>query len=332
MPFNFSDLKALVYAQCGYGQGGTTVAPDVAARVAANLNEGTRNILRDPELGPELRHMTLTISSVINKKLYPIPNVFSRINSIVQETNDRRLGLMTFQRFRQIDPGERATGMPYSYIEWGRAVAFAQPATTGTGLWVASSAAGDTTQTVDVQGVRLNGDPDIPRTAALNGVTRVAVGALTDYVGVIQFTVRTTIAGAVSLYDAAAAGNELARIPAGHKSVFGLLIRLFPTPSAALDYVVDGQINIQPMVQDTDIPALPEDFQDIPYLFAKMREYERTNVQLWKIAKDEYEEKRNDLRVYIQFPDDYRPVAGQRSTIARVSTLGAWFEPNNNWP
>jgi hypothetical protein len=332
VPFSYLDLKNLVYAPCGFGMNGTTVPTDVATRVGLNLNEAVRTILRDPEFGTELRHITLQISSVAGQALYAIPQAFSKIDFITQHTNDRKLRYMTLAQLRAIDPAERATGTPDSYVEYGRTVLFRQPATTGTGIWVASSDAADTTQVAQFQGVRLNGDLDIPRTKTLNGTARQQIGTFTDYTAGVQFTLATTPAGAVSLYDAAVAGNELARIPLGRKSVMGLLIRLWPTASAVLDYVIDGEILIQPMINDTDIPQLPEDYQDIPYLFAKMREYERTGGRLYALAKQEFDDRRNDLRVFIQFPSDYRPVAGQLSTVGRISTLGAWFPSNNNWP
>lgn len=322
----FLELKQGVYDLCGFGQSPSTA---VVRRVGAWINEAQRRILRDPGMS-DLRQGSLPFSSVAGQTLYAIPQVFERIDSIVQQTNDRKLRFMSRAMYRSIDPAERSSGMPDYYVPEGLRAVFMQPATTG--IWAASSAVGDTTQKVNLQGVRASGDINQPIQTTLTGTTRVAIGSVTDYLEVLSWNLDTVATGTVSLYDAAAAGNVLARIPIGFKAVQYEVIRLWPTPAQALPYVVDGQWLIQDLVQDTDVPMLPPSYHDILGDYARMREYERTGDKRLSIAATQYGDGKNKLRVYVQFPPDYRPVAGSIDATVRRNNLGSWYPADYVWP
>ena len=90
------------------------------------------------------------------------------------------------------------------------------------------------------------------------------VGTLTDHIEVTKFYLSAVAAGFVTLFDAAVAGNELARIEIGKAYSRYVGIQLFPTPSAAVTYYVDYTRVIPDMVNPADEPLLPEDFHELP--------------------------------------------------------------------
>lgn len=326
----FLELQQRVYRDTGFAD---VPQAAVVTRVKGWINDAHRRTLRDPKL-TELRQGSLPFSSVANQTTYAIPQVFAKIDAIVQQTNDRKLRFMSRGVYRSIDPGERSSGTPDSYVMEGLAPVFRQPdptGATGSGVWVVSSNAADTTQTVNFQGVRLSGDINTPIQVTLNGTTRAAIGSVTDYIEILSWNLSAGAAGTVSLYDAAVSGNLLARIPIGFKNVQYEIIRLWPTPTAVLAYLVDGQYLIQDLVQDTDIPMLPPDYHDILADYARMKEYERTGDKRLTVAADLYHTGVKNLRDYVQFPPDWRPIAGSIDNTVRRNNLGSWFPADSSY-
>jgi len=125
----------------------------------------------------------------------------------------------------------------------------------------------------------------------------------------------------------------LAQIPAGFLSVQYDAIRLWPTPSDVWAFNVDGQYAIQPLVQDTDIPSLPPGYHDVLCDYARMKEYERTQDARYAMAASMFADGEKKLKTFVEFPQDYRPVAGQPTNRFGFTNLpGGYFPADSRWP
>ena len=317
-----SDLLSALYADLGYV---SAPASAVTTRLTRYLNEGYHTVLSLPGF-QSLRFSTISFASVASQTIYGVPQLFQQISAIVDTTNNIRLRRMSRDEYRSIDPQELSSGTPSHYIEAGTRPVQYDPVSKG--LWVVSSAGGDTTQTAALLGARAGGLPTTLQTATLNGTTRVAVGSFTDYVSVLQFELSAVAVGAVSLYDAAAAGNQLAVIAIGQKTVTYQALRLWPTPSAAITYNVDGLVNLTDLAQTYDAPLVPVDFQYLLLEYGRMREYEFRDDDRLPAVTASYARRLAAFRARVCDPPDFRPVAGR--LIDRGSSLGPWY-PAGRW-
>lgn len=297
-----------------------------ATRIKAFANETHREVLTAPGLD-RLRDDTLTFASVSGTKVYAIGQAVARVKDIFdQSTNQWRLRQLDLDDLRTFDPGLTATGSSDRWVPLGYRQVAQHPATTG--VWAASSSASDTTPVVHVEGVRTGGYRTVDQSATLTGTSRVQLGAFTDYVEIDKFYASAVGVGTISLYDAAVAGNELARISIGFTSARYLTIQLYPTPAAAITYTVDYTREMLDLVQDSDEPFLPVDFHDLIGLGARTKEYEfRADARL-SVTQQQYVKRRSDLFQWVANPPDYRPVPG-RGLIGR-SNLGGFY-PAGIW-
>jgi hypothetical protein len=230
---------------------------------------------------------------------------------------------------RQQDPGLVASGNPTIYVPIGWMQVQTQPSAQ-TGLWLVSSAAGDTTQDVYTETFRTGGYLN-KTTTRLTGTTRVAIGgigAFADHVEIDKFYLSAVCAGTISLYDAITGGNELARIGIGQTSAHYYGIQLWPTPGGVITYYVDYTRQIVDMVNDTDEPLLPLDFHDLIVDGTKVKEYEKSDDTRLSVAKASFENRIGDLRYRLLNPPDYRPVRG--GDRVGYSNLGGWY-PSGVW-
>ncbi len=319
----FLELQQSVYQDTGYA---STPSSVVSGRVKNWLNEAQRHVLRRPEM-TDLRQGTLTFTSASGQAIYGLPQAFERMDYIVQQTNNIRLRMMSRDQYRLVDPGERSSGMPGFWVPVGLVPYLQPPASTG--LWAVSSTA-DTANVV-MQGIRASGDLVGPVTTALTNTSRVQLGTITDFVEVMSLTLSAVAAGTISIFDAATNGNLIARIPIGAKSIQYQGIRLWPTPTAAIVYTIDGQYLIPTLTNDTDIPLMPPSYHDVLSAYARMKEYERTNDPRYPKAQTEYEQGVTRLRIYAQFPADFRPISGSMNNVG-WNDLGAWYPSDFNWP
>lgn len=321
---NFGQMKAAIFDDLNYQ---ANPSPIVINRVERWVNEAHNHVLRLPGM-TGLRQGTVRFTSEADRAYYGLPQVFERIDAIVQESNNIRLLERTRDWYRSVDPGERSNGNPYVYVPEGLQQAFRQPDETG--VWIASDDSGDTTQVVRLVGIRADGDQVAEATATLNGLTRVQIGTLTDYVWIQKWDVSSTCAGIVMLYDAASSGNELARLPVGRTAVQYEGIRLWPTPSAALDYVADGQFLIPTLTHDEDVPMLPESYHDMLPCYVRFREYKKSgDAQRAAMEQSEWQNWIGRLQAFVEYTPDYRPVAGTiNDDNFRWNNLGSWFAPD----
>lgn len=313
----FLEILQDSYRRLGFS---ASPATEVQTRFKAYANEAHRSILSDPDL-TRLRDGSTTFASVADQEEYGLTPSSIRISSITERTNDRELIEMSLAELRSLDPALTATGDPYAYIRLGLSGVSLQPSAAAE-LFVKSTAAGDTTQTAYVEGFTTGG---YPRSASvtLTGTTAVTLSAsITTWERVTKFYLSAVGAGVVTLHQTSGSGTELARLGIGQTLARYQGIQLYPTPSQAITYYVDGQVAITDLVQDTDEPLLPEDFHDLIGLGIRVKEYEKTDDKRIMLARQEYNARRNALRYWVISSGDS---ARQRGGRHGLSTLGGWY-------
>lgn len=315
------DILAILYTRLNYQ---ATPATAVTTRLGDMLNQAHRMILRKAGLA-ELRDVTanLTFDSISTVNFYGLPPVLAKVRAITDRTNDRLLTPLTWLAVRTGDPGLDSSGPSYGYIRVGRTAIKRLPGTTG--VWAASSSAGDTTQTIMINGIRTGGIMSGDQTATLNGATRTAIGSFTDYVDVTTVSLSAVGAGLVTLYDAAASGNAIAEIPIGHLYPLYQGVYLYPTPTSAITYYVDGSTRIIDMDDAQDVPLLPEEFHDLLIPTTLMLEYEHKDDPRYEKAKALAADGLSDLKFHLASSPDVLPIMAGQSNPPRHSRLGPWF-------
>jgi hypothetical protein len=231
---------------------------------------------------------------------------------------------MTLDQLRAIDPQEVSSGTPTHYVPMGLSPVVSDPQITG--LWAQEvTTIAPTNRTVTLFGILNSGLAVTRDTVTLVGTTVTRIGSNSDYVAVQQFEVDSNVGGFIRLLDAAVGGRTLGVIAIGEYSSHYQRIRLWPTPSAADQYLIDGSTNLVDLAGTTDVPLLPLDFQDILTDFARMREMEYRDDSRYAMAKAAYQEKLKYLRERIMNPPDYRPRVGRIPD--RSSNLSGYFPP-----
>jgi len=309
---------------------GLTIPDQVRSRVQRELNTAHKRLLTLPGMS-RLRDRVSTFASVADQSLYPLNQNIARINRIYETTNNIRLTDRTLDWLRMDPVGSLTdTGTPVVYVPLGYRATILDPATTG--LWAASSSASDITQTVSAQTIRTGGYSTPIQPTTLTGTTRVQLGTLTSHVDVVRFWINQVCQGDVTLYDAAAAGNVLAVIPAGATSSRYFAIYLYPTPASAVTYTVEHQIAIPEMYQEYDEPLIPVEFH---FLLVSSVRYEELLIKQEYASADrvllkELQPGIINLRSYIQNLDDTVVVPGGDDPSRMGNNLGSMY-PRGRW-
>jgi hypothetical protein len=244
------------------------------------------------------------------------------VRAITDRTNDRILTPLTWLAIRAGDPGLDASGPPYGYVRVGHRFVSRLPVSTG--VWAVSSAAGDTTQSIQLNGIRSGGLLTGDQTATLTGTSRVAIGTFTDYVDITTVSLSAVAAGTITLYDAAASGNILAEIAIGHLYPSYQGVYLYPTPTSAVTYYADGVSRILDMDDTLDVPVLPEEFHDLLIPATLMLEYEHKDDSRYVKAVELFKDGLSDLKYHLSGSPDVMPTLGS-PVLPRTSRLGGWF-------
>lgn len=271
------------------------------------------------------RDDVMPVTAIGNVGRSALPPTVARVYAIVDRTNNYRLAQTPLSTLRTDDPAQAfISGYPQRYALIGNAAVIRQPATTG--LWVVSSAAGDTTQHAYVESILTGGYPQQPISGgtALNGTTRVAIGARTDHIEVTKFYVEAVGVGFISLYDAATLGNELARIPIGQTYSRYQAIEWWPIQTADMTEYVDYQRTVFDMANGTDESLLPVDLHPILAIGARVKEYELLEDDRGLLARADYEREKAALRSYVLNNPD-RIASLRNDQRAHGSRLGASY-------
>lgn len=328
---NLQGLLAECYRRLNFS---ATPQASVTTRLSDFLNDAHRRVLSMPGM-EQLRDATMTFTSTINTSRVALPPHVAQIRVITDVTNSRRLKAMRRGDARTLDPGVTAhASVPDWYSPVGQEQVALQPAA-ATGLWVVSTSAADHGNVL-VSGMTTGGyqyAANLPITA-LNGVTRVPLaGARTDVIQVTNFSLQVAAAGYVSLYTAATAGTELARIEPGRTATKYLIIELLPQPTVALTYTVDYTRMIPDFTPGGfDEPLLPEDFHYLLVIMACRREYGYADDKIrYQMMQLEEQQAIQAMRAFVLYPPDYRvrnddPEHGSDGG----SNLGGYF-PSGRW-
>jgi hypothetical protein len=317
---NFSEILADVYADLGYQS-----APAAAeiARFKRYVNQGVKAVLAEPGMSRLLDSDTpLTVASVASQARYVLPEAVASIKGISERTNDYSLLAKDLGDYRRHEPDPASTtGTPTHYVPIGRVGVAVQPSNASE-IFVDSTAAGDT-GTAYLEGIITGGYRRV-LSVSMTGATAVSFSAaVTSFIEIEDFYISAAAVGTVTLHEDASGGTELARITIGEKRPRYYGYYLWPTPSAAVDYLVDYRRRVVDMVNDTDEPPIPEDFHDLLSAYARMRHYEKQDDGRYTVAEKQYQKRLSQMKYATQTGPDELPVVGGR-LIGR-SRLGAWF-------
>lgn len=314
----FASLLSAAYDELNYG---SSPSSDVVTRIKRWINEGHRNILRLPAF-QGLRTVTYPFDSVAAQKTYGLA-AFDRLDRIVDVDNQKPLPMKDLAWLRSADPGDAETGTPSVWVPLGIQPVAIQPSSTG--LWVVSTSAADTAIVIYLRGLRATGQISSEVATTLTGASRVALGTATDYVAVVELFLSVAAAGTVSLYNASSSGTELAQIPIGNTSTRYRGVRLWPTPTAAVSYNVDGQFSLPDLAQNSSVSRVPEEFEELLLKWVRFCDARKKGHEgRMKIELAMFEKGLKDLASVQEFPADFRAVASEGRSVG-ANNLGGWF-------
>lgn len=321
----FLELQQAVYADINAG---STPATAVSTRIKRYLNDGMRQVLAEPGMARlQDSDAPFTVASVASQARYVLPAAVEAIRGISERTNDITLDMLDLNTYRRRNPDPASnTGVPTHYVPFGRTAVAVQPSNASR-IFAVSTAAGDTTQTVRLEGI-ITGGYHMADSITMNG-TVGAGGTQTTFIELTDVYLSAVGVGTITIVEDSAIGTVLATIPIGALRPRYTGFYLDPTPSSAIDYLVDYRRRTMDMAQDTDEPSLPEDFHPMLAAYARWREYEKTADTRYKSAQDQFDVWLSRLKHFLMETPDHLPVAGRRS-LHRGSRLGAYF-PADTW-
>jgi hypothetical protein len=306
-----------------------TAAPPttVTTRLTALINETHRDLLALPGM-ERLRDDVLPVVALANQGRSGLPPTVARINAMVDRTNNFKLVQVPLSELRLSDPAQAFTGgYPMRYSVIGNVAVQIQPAA-ATGLWVNSTSALDVGKAY-VESVVTGGYPNFYITAGttMTGATRAAIGSLATHIEVVKFFVDTVAAGYISLWDAAAAGNELARIPIGETFSRYVGVEWWPIQTANVTEHCDYTRAIVDLVAGTDEPLLPRDFHYLLAIGTRRKEYELLDDSRLVQADADYRRGIAALKSWVLNNGDQ--LASLRPLVPHWNNLGSQYPSTN---
>jgi hypothetical protein len=173
-----------------------------------------------------------------------------------------------------------------------------------------SDDAGDTTQTVNVQGLDTNGIL-ISETRSLNGTTPVVTSK--SFTKVMSLSKDAVTAGNVTVTSNAAAVTNVV-IPPYNRHISHPVVKLYNIPGDARDLYYDFTMKLPDLVANDDISLIPERYHDVIELYAKHRCYQHlNNPNMSQLTFVEFQTRIQDMQNDQEQPggvwcvDDYEP-------------------------
>ncbi len=307
-----------------YEDTGLTDAPpaSVIRRIKKNINKAQTMILRDPTCA-RLRYtmdQSVQVTTEADIAVYGVTAALSDVTAVFDRDNDRKLDIVSPAELDRTDPGRSSTGTPYAVAKLGYKPLARPFATAGSGIWVASSSASDTGQTVSGSAVLASGLRLAIGATTLTGTSRVQIGTATTIVDILSIRLSAVAVGTVSFYDAASGGNLLGQIGIGQTAPQYCCIQFGPTPAGPITYYLSGIYRIADMSADADVPMLPEEFHDILGAYGRMCEYEKANDDRLPLAAAEWNRGLKQLRFHLNSGVTYMAP----NSRPRVSRFGPW--------
>jgi hypothetical protein len=320
-----AELRTNLYRRLNYPDSPDT---SVTTRLTMFLNQRHRRLLSSPALR-QLREGVASFASVTGQTEYALGYGTARMLVVRDPANNRTLEMRPWSWYRSLEPDPaNTTGTPEAWIPLGQRAVARKP--DGTGVWVASGAAGDTTQTVTIHAVLANAEAVGATTsvsALLTGTTRVRLGTTQVYDDVVQWSVTAACAGALTLYDAAVSGNTLGTLPIGRTTSKLTAFALYQTPASALTYEVDIEHELVDMANTWDEPLLPVDFHDLLIMAATADEYEHRDDSRYSNAIRQYDERFRELKAWLA---NHRAALASPLGVREIAPLGPWY-PRQGW-
>lgn len=306
---------------------GPNPSPATQDRITGFINETLEDLVSEPGMSQWLLQNSppLTVASVANQDTYACPRAITRLDAVCDRTTNLKLAMMPFDEWRRRAPTPSlVTGTPSHWVPRGMQ-ALAQPPAQAGGLWAVSSNASDTVPKVFVEAITSGGQPvtTAPTGTTLTGLSRVQLGSHTDLVSVSRFFLDGPCVGDISLYDAGVGGNLLATIAVDDTYSRYIGFSLYPTPTAAVTYYFDGEVNVPELSQMTDEPPIPARFHRILTDGALWRELDNLDDDRAAVARKKYEYAVGQLRYFVTCPPDFLP--SRSGSVVEQSRLGPAF-------
>jgi len=313
-----ADLLAECYRRCGY-------APDPPSEIQAlftgHLNDAQQELAGEPGLQSLLRGVT-TFTSVSGQAEYGLPPTVTRILSLRDLGNRRRLTAISRDAYRRLAPSPaQFNGTADGYVMLGPLAVAIQP-TTPSELFVVSTDTGDT-GTLHVELVTTGGFTRT-RTVTMTGATAVSLGLL-NIEAVTDWYLETPALGVVTLLQGSGTGTELGRIGIGTTRTSYRGIALLPTPSDARVYTIEHEREVTDLVTPQDSPVwLPTAFHRLLSCGARRRYWEdKREADRYAAAVSDGNATLARLKAIVNNPPDELMVPGGQSY--ERSNLGGMF-------
>ena len=319
-----AELRTNLYRRLNYPD-----SPDsaVTTRLTMFLNQRHRRLLSSPALR-QLREGVASFASVTGQAEYALGYGTARMRVVRDPANNRTLEQRPWAWYRSLEPDPaNTTGTPEAWVPLGQRAVARKP--DGTGVWVASSAAGDNSQTVTIQGIVADAAQAgalLAASATLTGTSRVRLGTAT-FDDVPQWSVSAACAGVLTLFDASSGGNTLGTLPIGRTTSKLTVFALYQTPASALTYEVDIEHELVDMTNAWDEPLLPVDYHDLLIMAALADEYEHRDDSRYSNAIRQYDERFRELKAWL---NGHRAALATPMGVREIAPLGPYY-PRQTW-
>jgi hypothetical protein len=155
--------------------------------------------------------------------------------------------------------------------------------------------------------------------------TAVTLSAsVTDVVEITKFYVSQSAAGSITLHEDSGSGTELGKITQGQTSARYQQIALWPTPSAAWTYTVDGERDLPDLSNSNDEPLIPSRFHRLLVDYALWKEFEKIDDTRGQQAYGRWQNGVSQLKYFLTCPPDFLPISGKSQALGR-SRLGPYY-------
>lgn len=263
--------------------------------IKRHLNRGQKVVAsKGPPGGwPFLRMYGFTITTVANQSDYALSPLVdtSKIINFRDQTTPGHIQEVPEQEFRTYDPGPTATGNAYLYRLKGFSPVQNQP-TSASALSIVSSSASDTAVIINIQG--LDGSNIlVNETKTLTGTTPVST--TNSYSKLISISKDRISVGKVTITSNAAAVTNVVIAPK-NRHVSHPIIALTNIPASVATLYYDFTMAVPDITADDDICVLPEQYHDVPELYAKARVFKHlNNPTMAQLTMSEFEQRIKDM-------------------------------------
>lgn len=253
---NLGDTRLALYDRLGFNSSPDSV---VTRRLDRYINTSHKEIITKKSMG-RLRRTVLPFTSNAGSPFAVLPQAAVQVLAIADRATNRILDEITLQDLRARDPGLNfASTIPDAYTIINMAASVALDPSSATQLFAVSTSAADGTGiSAIVEGIITGGYYRRAMTA-MNGVTPVALDSSTAWIHITKFYLSGQATGNVTLTQGNG-GNELARVVPGRSRARYTQIHFSGTPAAAATYYADVELHIDDMVNPSDEPYIPEDY------------------------------------------------------------------------